>query len=81
MPAGGVEGLQGAQEVLALAGVCCRHTEELEELEEVPTQDSGGYDYPNGVERLQREEPLLQNQQERDSVPGNGQGIPGSTQV
>jgi len=77
--AGCMEGLQAAQEVPTLAGLCHRHTEELEEL--LPSQVSGSYDSSNSLERVQTEEPLQQNARNGDAVTGHSQGIPGSTWV
>lgn len=79
MPAGGLEGLQGAQEVPALAGLCRRHTEELEEL--LPSQVSGSYNNSNNLERIQGEEALLQNAHGSDTVASDWQRIPITTQV
>lgn len=79
MSAGGLEELQGAQEVPAVAGLCHHHTEELEALH--PSQIFGGCNGSNGLERIQGEEPLLSDLQECDAAAGAEQGIPGSTQV
>lgn len=79
MSAGGLEELQGAQEVPAVAGRCHRHTEELEAL--LSSQIFGSCNGPNSVERIQGEEPLLSDVQDCDAATGGGQGIPGPTQV
>ncbi len=79
MSAGGLEELQGAQEVPAVAGLCYRHTEELETL--LSSQVCGSGDGSNSLERIQGEEPLLSDVQMCDAAAGAEQGIPGSTQV
>lgn len=79
MSAGGLEELQGAQEVPAVPGLCHRHTEVLEKL--LSSQIFGSCSGSNGLERIQGEEPLLSDVQDCDAATGDGQGIPGSTQV
>lgn len=79
MSAGGLEELQGASEVPAVAGLCHSHTEELEKL--LPSQDSGSRHGSSGLERIQGEEPLLCDVQGCDAATGDGQGALGSTQV
>lgn len=79
MSAGGLEELQGAQEVPAVPGLCHRHTEELEAL--LPSQIFGSCNGSGRLERIQGEEPLLSDLQECDAATGAEQGIPGSTQV
>lgn len=79
MSTGVMEELQGAQEVPAVAGLCHRHTEEMETF--LSSQIFGSCDSSNGVERVQGEEPLLSDVQECDAASGDGQGMPGSTQV
>lgn len=79
MPAGGVEELQGAQEVPPLAGRGRGHPEELEGSLPAPAGGSG--DHPGGMEGLQREEDLWTDLQERHASPGRQQGVPASTSV
>lgn len=80
MSAGSVARLQGAPEVSALASLRHHHPEELEELLP-PPQVSGRYDHPDGLERVQREEPLLHGTQCSRTATGGQPRIPGSTQV
>ena len=77
--AGGLEELQRAEEVPPEAAVGHRHPEELEAP--LSPQVFGGRDGPGRLERVQGEEPLLPDAQERDAAAGDEQGIPGSTQV
>lgn len=79
MPADSMEGLQGAQEVSSLAGLCHRHTDEMENV--LPVQIFGGCEDSSSVERVQGEETLRSDVQERDASSGHRQGVPGSTQV
>lgn len=79
MSAGSLEELQGAQEVPAVEGLRHRHSEELETL--LSPQIFSSFDGSDSLERIQGEEPLLSDVQERDAAAGGGQGIPGSTQV
>ncbi len=79
MSAGSLEELQGAEEVPAVAGLCHRHTEELEKL--LSSQIFGSGNDSDGVERIQGEEPLLSDAQDCDAATDDWQGIPGSTQV
>lgn len=80
MSAGGVEGIQAAQEVCAMAGLRRHHPEELEELLP-PSQDPGCCDHPDGLETGLGEEPVLQSTERRNTAPGEGPRIPGSSQV
>lgn len=79
LSAGGLEELQGAQEVPAVARLCHHHTEELERL--LPSQISSSTHGSNSLERIQGEKTLLSDVQDCDAAAGNGQGIPGSTHV
>lgn len=79
MSTGCLEELQGAQEVPAVAGLCYGHTEKVEIFLPLPT--FGGCDGSNSLEGVQGEEPLPADVQECDAASGDGQGIPGSTQV
>ena len=79
MSAGGLEELQGAQEVPAVAGLCRRHTEELETF--LSPQIFSSCNASNCLERIRGEEPLLSDTQGCDTAAGRGQGTPGSTQV
>lgn len=79
MPADGMEGLQGAQEVSSLAGLCRCHTDKMENL--LPAQIFGSCEDSSSVERVQGEETLRSDMQERDAASGHQQGVPGSTQV
>lgn len=79
MSAGGLEELQGAQEVPAVEGLCHRHTEELEKL--LSPQIFSSCNASNSLERIRGEEPLLSDTQSCDTAAGHGQGTPGSTQV
>lgn len=62
-----------------MAGLCRRHTEELEEL--LPSQIFSSCDGSNSLERIQREEPVLSDIQDCGAAAGDEQRILGSTQV
>lgn len=79
MSAGGLEGLQREEKVPALAGFSDRHTEELEKL--LPSEGSGSYYNSDSLEGIQGEEALPQNARSGDTVTGEEQRIPRSTQV
>lgn len=79
MSAGGLEELQGAQEVPAVSELCHHNSEELEKM--LSTQIFGSRNGSKSMERIQGEEPLLSDIQNCDAAAGDGQGIPGSTQV
>lgn len=80
MPSGGVEGLQGAQEIPAAALLGRRYPEELEELS-APPQAMGSYNHSEGVARVQREEAIRQDAESGDAAAGRLQRLPGSAQV
>lgn len=79
MSTGRLEELQGAQVVPAAAGLCRRHTEEMEAF--LSAQIFGGRDASGGVEGVQGEEPLPSDVRGRDATSGAGKGIRGSPQV
>lgn len=79
MPAGGVERLQGAQEVPAAALLRRRHPEELEKLS--PPQTLGSYHHSEDMARVQRKEAIPPNTQDSHSAASDLQRLPGSTQV
>lgn len=62
-----------------MAGLRHHHTEEVETFLSLPI--FGSRDSSNSLEGVQGEEPLLPDVQECDAASGDGQGIPGSTQV
>lgn len=79
MPAGGLEELQGAQEVPPVARLGRGHPEGLEDSLPAPAGGSG--DHPGGVEGLQPEEDPRPHLQERHAPPGRRQRLPASTSV
>lgn len=62
-----------------MAGLRHHHTEEVETF--LSSSIFGSCDSSNSLEGVQGEKPLLPDVQECDKASGNGQGIPGSTQV
>lgn len=79
MCAGGLEELQAAQEVPAVAGRCAGHPEELEAP--LSAQMFGSCGGAGGLERVQGAQPLPADAEQRDQAAGAGEGTPGPTQV